>query len=197
MDTLKLVLVGDEHVGKTALIISYSEKKFPTGYIPSVADNSSSATSVTIGQKSYTLGIWDTVDTDEYDRLRPLSYPNSHVFLVCFSVALPASFEHIKEKWLPELHYFSPRTPVVIVAMQVDLRDSDKDSETLEQTEREQLITTAQGEALAQELGAAKYLECSAKTRLGVDDVFHEAAAIGVKFSGRRKKMRKGPCIVL
>lgn len=65
-----------------------------------------------IGDDPYTLGLFDTAGQEDYDRLRPLSYPQTDVFLVCFSVTSPASFENVKEKWFPEvsvpLHPASP-----------------------------------------------------------------------------------------
>lgn len=51
-----------------------------------------------IGGDPYTLGLFDTAGQEDYDRLRPLSYPQTDVFLVCFSVVSPASFENVKEK---------------------------------------------------------------------------------------------------
>jgi cell division control protein 42 len=60
---------------------------------------------------------------EDYDRLRPLSYPQTDVFLVCFSVVGPASFENVKEKWFPEVHHHCPGVPCLIVGTQVDLRD--------------------------------------------------------------------------
>ena len=51
-----------------------------------------------IGGEPYTLGLFDTAGQEDYDRLRPLSYPQTDVFLVCFSVVSPASFENVKEK---------------------------------------------------------------------------------------------------
>lgn len=56
-----------------------------------------------IGDDPYTLGLFDTAGQEDYDRLRPLSYPQTDVFLVCFSVTSPASFENVKEKWFPEV----------------------------------------------------------------------------------------------
>lgn len=51
-----------------------------------------------IGGEPYTLGLFDTAGQEDYDRLRPLSYPQTDVFLVCFSVVAPASYENVREK---------------------------------------------------------------------------------------------------
>jgi len=51
-----------------------------------------------IGGEPYTLGLFDTAGQEDYDRLRPLSYPQTDIFLVCFSVVSPSSFENVKEK---------------------------------------------------------------------------------------------------
>lgn len=51
-----------------------------------------------IGGEPYTLGLFDTAGQEDYDRLRPLSYPQTDVFLVCFSVVSPSSYENVKEK---------------------------------------------------------------------------------------------------
>lgn len=56
------------------------------------------AVTVMIGGEPYTLGLFDTAGQEDYDRLRPLSYPQTDVFLVCFSVVSPSSFENVREK---------------------------------------------------------------------------------------------------
>lgn len=132
-----------------------------------------------IGEDPYTLGLFDTAGQEDYDRLRPLSYPQTDVFLVCFSVVSPASFENVKEKWFPEVHHHCPGVPCLIVGTQVDLRDSEGDrNKTLEKlaTTRQRPITTEQGERLARELGAVKYVECSALTQRGLKNVFDEVS---------------------
>ena len=62
---------------------------FPPEYAPTVFDNYTARTSV--DGDHVALGLWDTAGQEEYDRLRPLSYPNTDAFLVCFSVTSPAS----------------------------------------------------------------------------------------------------------
>lgn len=74
-------------------------------------------------------GLFDTAGQEDYDRLRPLSYPQTDVFLVCFSVVSPSSFENVKEKWVPEITHHCQKTPFLLVGTQIDLRE---DAPTLE-----------------------------------------------------------------
>ena len=48
--------------------------------------------------KPISLGLWDTAGQEDYDRLRPLSYPQTDVFLICFTIVSPPSFDNVKAK---------------------------------------------------------------------------------------------------
>lgn len=115
----------------------------------------------------------DSTGQEDYDRLRPLSYPQTDVFLVCFSVTSPASFENVKEKWFPEVHHHCPGVPCLIVGTQVDLRDDPSVTEKLAK-QKQRPVTHDAGDKLARELGAVKYVECSALTQKGLKNVFDE-----------------------
>jgi len=172
MQTIKCVVVGDGAVGKTCLLISYTTNKFPSEYVPTVFDNY--AVTVMIGGEPYTLGLFDTAGQEDYDRLRPLSYPQTDVFLVCFSVVSPASFENVKEKWVPEIMHHCAKTPFLIVGTQSDLRDDASTIEKLAKN-RQKIISAETGDRLSKELKAVKYVECSALTQKGLKNVFDEA----------------------
>lgn len=116
---------------------------------------------------------------EDYDRLRPLSYPQTDVFLVCFSVTSPASFENVKEKWFPEVHHHCPGVPCLIVGTQIDLRDDPQVMEKL-QRQKQRPVASEMGERLARELGAVKYVECSALTQKGLKNVFDEVSLIAL-----------------
>ena len=106
---------------------------------------------------------------EDYDRLRPLSYPGTHIFLVCFSVVSATSYENVRTKWFPEIRSHAPGVPCILVGTKEDLRHSAAAP-----------LNKADGERLAQELGALKYIECSALTQKGLKSVFDEAIRVRV-----------------
>jgi len=193
MQTIKCVVVGDGAVGKTCLLISYTTNKFPSEYVPTVFDNY--AVTVMIGDEPYTLGLFDTAGQEDYDRLRPLSYPQTDVFLVCFSVISPASFENVKEKWFPEVHHHCPGVPCLIVGTQADLRDDSQVIEKLKKN-KQAPITYEQGTKLAKDLSAYKYVECSALKQRGLKDVFDEAIIAALDPHANKVKSTK-KCSIL
>uniref|UniRef100_A0A8B9IIQ5 Cell division control protein 42 homolog n=1 Tax=Anser cygnoides TaxID=8845 RepID=A0A8B9IIQ5_ANSCY len=175
MQTIKCVVVGDGAVGKTCLLISYTTNKFPSEYVPTVFDNY--AVTVMIGGEPYTLGLFDTAGQEDYDRLRPLSYPQTDVFLVCFSVVSPSSFENVKEKWVPEITHHCPKTPFLLVGTQIDLRDDPSTIEKLAKN-KQKPITPETAEKLARDLKAVKYVECSALTQVHIATFCHHPVSL-------------------
>lgn len=170
MRGIKAVVVGDGGVGKTCLLISYTTNTFPNDYIPTVFDNYLAL--VMVDGEAIKLGLWDTAGQAEYDRLRPLSYPQTEIFLCCFSVVSPDSFQNVRDKWIPEILHHSPKDIlIVLVGTKADLRD---DLHLLDElaVRKQKPVTTEQAEKLAKDVGAVKYIECSAATQQGVLELF-------------------------
>lgn len=100
------------------------------------------------------LALWDTAGQEDYDRLRPLSYPDSHVILICFAVDSPDSLDNVQEKvcghnptriaktttksnsmkWISEVLHFCQGLPIILVGCKKDLRFDQKTIEELHKT---------------------------------------------------------------
>jgi len=201
---VKLVVVGDGAVGKTSLLIRFATGEFPNEYVPTVFENYTSQMKRDNGELVL-LHLWDTAGQEDYDRLRPLSYPGADVVLLCFSTISQASYEAVRDKWAPEVHHFIPTVPTILVGTKVDLREEkhpDPNSGKFEP------ITPEQGQAMAKNLGCVKYMEVSSKTGRGVSDVYNSSVDLVFqtrdgkrsdsvsKEGGESKKKKKG-CVIM
>ncbi|TKR81603.1 hypothetical protein L596_015448 [Steinernema carpocapsae] len=182
---IKCVVVGDGTVGKTCMLISYTTDSFPVEYVPTVFDNYSAQ--MTVDGHSVNLGLWDTAGQEDYDRLRPLSYPQTDVFVLCFSIVGPVSFDNVQTKWIPEIRHHCPDAPIILIGTKQDLRD---DSDTLRSlaAEGKAPITKSQGQKVASRIKAVKYLECSALTQQGLKAVFEESVRAVISPKPAKKK---------
>jgi len=164
-EDLKVMVVGDSAVGKTCLLISYTTNSFPGEYLPTVFDNYT--TNVTYEGHNVKLGLWDTAGDHGQAELRPLSYPGTDCFLVCFSLFSKTSFESVTKTWVPEIRSQCSDTPIVLVGTKMDLRDNPK-------MERTEGIDTHKGSVLAKKIKAFSYVECSALQQKNLKNVFLE-----------------------
>ncbi|CAM2107250.1 unnamed protein product [Caretta caretta] len=97
--------------------------QFPEVYVPTVFENY--IADIEVDGKQVELALWDTAGQEDYDRLRPLSYPDTDVILMCFSIDSPDSLENIPEKWTPEVKHFCPNVPIILVGNKKDLRNDE------------------------------------------------------------------------
>lgn len=197
---VKCVVVGDGAVGKTCMLISYTEGKFPKEYVPTVFDNYEAT--IIVEGKEVKFSLWDTAGQEGYARIRTLSYPKTDIFILCFSVVNHPSFINVKDRWYVEIKHHCPNVPMLIVGTKSDLRNDENTLESLKK-EGKTPITEEEANAMVRDLGALKYLECSALTRQGLKNVFDEALTSVVgnqkgdskSTSGAKKK--KSPCMLL
>jgi len=187
----KFVIVGDGSCGKTCLLQVFKTGTFPAGYVPTIFENY--IADIVFRQQTVELALWDTAGQEDFDRLRPLSYPGTDAVLVCYSVGDPTSLENIVEKWLPEVRHFCPKAPIVLVGCKSDIR---KDKAVLAKLAAEGLapVPTQEGEATALKMEAAAFVECSSLTNTNVEEVFIAATEAAIK-SGQRAKRSKWCCI--
>lgn len=187
----KLIAVGDGGCGKTSLLTVYTTAEFPRNYIPTVFETY--VQDLTHNGRHVSLSLWDTAGQEEYDRLRPLSYPESNVILVCFAIDCPPSLENIVEKWFPEVRHFCPTTPLLLVGLKSDLR-RNRNAQDLLKAQGLTPVTFQQASEVADRMGA-QYIECSSKEDQNVRDVFEMAIELALN-DGQFRRLRKKICSI-
>ncbi|KAG2231336.1 small GTPase superfamily [Thamnidium elegans] len=181
----KLVVVGDGFCGKTCLLHVFQYDEFPEDYVPTVFENSIVRIELESG-RSIELSLWDTAGQEEYDRLRPLCYPETDVILACFAIDQIQSFENVKDRWIPEMDHFLFNTPRLLVGTKSDLRNDRQRIAELS-TNGQQLITIEQADSLAKKINT-RYIECSAKQKHNISQVIHMAANLITNGKGGLKQ---------
>lgn len=179
----KIVILGDGACGKTSLLNVFTRGYFPQVYEPTVFENY--VHDIFIDGQSIQLSLWDTAGQEEFDRLRLLSYSDTHCIMLCYSIDSPDSLENVQSKWVGEIANHCDGVKLVLVGLKSDLRN-DEDPEDVDAylsaphnqqgQRRKRLITQEEGMAVANKVGALRFLECSAKLNRGVNEAFSEAA---------------------
>ncbi|RVE69835.1 hypothetical protein OJAV_G00081590 [Oryzias javanicus] len=202
MDSLgsrcKIVVVGDSQCGKTALLHVFAKDCFPESYLPTVFENYTA--SFEIDKHRIELNMWDTSGSSYYDNVRPLAYTDSDAVLICFDISRPETLDSVIKKWQVETQEFCPQAKVVMVGCKLDMRT---DVNILRELSKQRLIpvTHEQGSAIARQIGAVAYVECSSKaSENSVRDVFHitTLASVGqphkpqLKRSSSRRGLKRG-----
>ncbi|KAJ3878951.1 P-loop containing nucleoside triphosphate hydrolase protein [Lentinula edodes] len=178
----KVVVCGDGACGKTSLLNVFTRGFFTQVYEPTVFENY--VHDIYVDDQLVELSLWDTAGQEEFDRLRSLSYAETHVVMICFSVDNPISLENIETKWLDEILEFCPGVKLVLVALKCDLRDDYSIKERLQRYGTHP-VQYEEGLAVARRIRASRYLECSSKHNRGVTEVFHEAARVSLSSRNR------------
>uniref|UniRef100_H3AWX2 Ras homolog family member D n=1 Tax=Latimeria chalumnae TaxID=7897 RepID=H3AWX2_LATCH len=196
--SVKTVIVGDGGCGKTSLLMVFAKGDFLETYVPTVFEKYSAT--FWVGKKQVEMTLWDTAGQEDYDRLRPLSYTGANVVLICYDVTSPSSYDNVltKTQWLPEVRHFCREMPWLLIGCKTDLRKDKLRLRKLRE-EGQKPITYTQGEAMAQQIGALGYLECSAKFRENVEGIFIEASAAALsalKKERRRQCKPKRSCVI-
>ncbi|KAF8327176.1 P-loop containing nucleoside triphosphate hydrolase protein [Cantharellus anzutake] len=190
----KVVIVGDGACGKTSLLNVFLNGFFPQVYEPTIFENH--AHDVHVDDQTVELALWDTAGQEDFDRygksikvfrsdkyvyysLRSLSYPDSHVVMICFSVDNPISLENVETRWIEDVLEHCPGVKIVLVALKCDLRDDHNVQQKLARRGMHP-CGYEEGLAIARRIRASRYMECSAKHNRGVREVFFEVARVSI-----------------
>lgn len=165
--SVKIMILGDRKAGKTALLMTRYMDPI-SDYVPRLHDPHYEC--AVIGGRRVSLSTWDAsiaAEDTEADRVRPLSYAYTTVFVLLYSAVDKASFENVVQKWIPEVRQFMPEVPFLIAGSRLDLRPGSKAS-----------VGAADVKAAANKYGATSFLEYSATTREGLAELWTQVLRI-------------------
>lgn len=182
----KLVVVGDGACGKTCLLHVFVNGQFPETYNPTIFETY--VADIEVEGNQLELALWDTAGQEDYDSLQKFSYPDTDVMILCFSIDSPSSLKNITDKWSHDIKTYCPGAPIIVVGNKKDLRNNKNLIEQLKE-QNEEPVSEEQGRLVAENIGAAGYVECSALKNEGVQEVFKMAAkhALAVKKTKQRR----------
>lgn len=185
-ESIKLVLVGDGACGKTCSLFVYARNEFPAEYIPTVFENYQ--IDLQVGPKSLQLQLFDTAGQDDYERLRPLSYPGANVILMLHDISNPLTFENVISKWLKEVRHYLPDVPIVLCGNKMDLRDDPVMKTKLQQLGMAMKTNKEIEETVKEVQEFSHFCEFSAMNNEGVQQAFMKAAEIGYRYKKSQEK---------
>ncbi|KAJ5076587.1 rho-like family small gtpase [Anaeramoeba ignava] len=193
METYQVLFTGENGVGKTTLLMTYEQKKFPEEYIPSVFDNF--LKQFQIKNQNFQIIFWDKgMDEEFHDKLTPLFFVEKDIIVICFAIDYYYSFENIESFWIPYIEKHGPNSKRILIGTKMDLRNNEKKIKKLKKR-NEKLITKEEGIELANKIKAIKYFECSSLNQKGIETIFNEIALICFGKDRKEKEKKKG-CIL-
>jgi Ras-related C3 botulinum toxin substrate 1 len=157
---------------KADLLVLYTTGKQPESH---TTDFPTCSTNVDFEGQQIELHLWDTAGQEDYKKLRPLSYPQTDVFVLCFSLTSPTSLENISTQWVPELEENCPGTPRILVGLNSDMRETVAGDPDAWKAKGMEPMPLSEGEKVKSAIGPKAYVECSVKTETNVKKVFEEA----------------------
>ena len=186
VSSLKVVVIGKHQVGKTSMISTYRTGEFPGKSIPQAADYEQVCE---LDGREFSILVCDSVQGEKDHRIRPLSYAGTDVFILLFDVRCSEEeFRDLRPRWWPELKYYCSAVPVILVASKIDMREILPDIKT---------ISTEKGVAMAEEIGAVKYMEMSSLKHVGVREIFDEAIRIGFSYHSSKRLSYRRSCLII
>lgn len=158
----KVIVIGEPTVGKTSLMIKYTEKKFSELYIPTVGVQVSvKQKPVKVkGQKEkmlVDLNVWDIAGHSKFEHIRRVFYEGANAFLCLYDITNETTFEGTSY-WINDLHEIIGKQYGILIGNKKDLH-------------KERVISEDMGEKKAKNLGL-DFFETSAKTGENVEKVF-------------------------
>jgi len=188
---IKITIVGDEGVGKSTFGAAFRDGKFNNTVETLVSFEKLIPVDHEIAVK---LSFCDIRGNESYERFNHIVYPHTDLFLICFSIVHPDSYDNVISRWIPDVKNWIPDCDIILIGTHEDLRT---DAETIKKLsdKGKAPISTQLGEELCKKINAKRYIEVSSKNLKNIIHVFNEG--IRLVLAGAAIEQRKTDAGVL
>ena len=169
---VNILTVENGSIGKMSFLWAYSKNEIPPDNVPTVFDTYLST--VKVKDLTVDFKLSDTSSQDDMEDLGAMTYANVDIFLICFSIIDPISFENVEKKWVAEIKRYVKQPFIVLVGLKSDLRNNESTNNDLSQ-KNALPISYLQGKSKSEKIDAECYCECSSKSLDRVKSVFDQA----------------------
>ena len=184
MSEIKLVILGEGSVGKSAMTIQFLQNHFIEIYDPTIED--SYRKKIVIDDRPYYINILDTAGQEEYTAIRDIYMRNGDGFVVVYDITNRWSFQNVYDfVYRIRCNRGSENVPILICGNKCDLNAT-------------RTVHTHEGMTLAGSL-KCKFYECSAKEMIQVKELWHDVIGqvIAIKFKSNIQKKKKHHCNII
>ena len=173
----KVLLLGDSTVGKTCVLLKYTDKIFQETHMMTIGLDYRLKVMQLQSGKEVKLQIWDTAGQDRFRSITKNYYKGSHGIILIYDVTSLKTFENVKS-WVSQIHEeISDKVVIYLVGNKIDMDDERK-------------VQTEEGQKLAEEFGVP-FVETSAKSGVKIDNIFSDITERIDKEFGNIQKVRK------
>ncbi|KAM9987646.1 hypothetical protein ACTFIZ_003013 [Dictyostelium cf. discoideum] len=157
----KVLLIGDSDVGKTSIVKRFSDDTFDEDLLCTIGVEFKMK-EVKVDGKKVDLCIWDTAGQEKFRALISSYYRGAHGIILTYDVTKRESFDNLNY-WLNEVENFANRSNLVklLVGNKIDKENRE--------------VTREEGAEFAKKK-AMLFIECSAKSKIGIQQAFEELA---------------------
>ncbi|EGR32473.1 Ras family protein, putative, partial [Ichthyophthirius multifiliis] len=157
----KLLLIGNSGVGKSCMLMRFSENQFTNNFYNTIGVDFKIKT-IQLNGKNIKLQIWDTAGQDRFKTITCSYYRGAHGIAVVFDITDKQSFENVKG-WMVEIEKYAQENVCrILVGNKTDMNENRQ-------------VQYQEGQELAQ-MYNLNYIEVSAKSGENVDQVFTQMA---------------------
>jgi small GTP-binding protein len=177
MESLKIIVVGNSSVGKSALLVRYTYGVFDDSYMSTIGVDFKT-TNIPYGGRTIKLNIWDTAGQERFRTITTSYYRGSHAVILAFDLTDNSPFPSLDD-WIGQIRHIIPNSKIFLVGTKADMQHA---------------IDRHVIEEYAEDKGVI-YTETSAMTGQGIDDLFRLIVQEVLKDNENNRLAQNGPSI--